>query len=194
MFSFLHNDKGNDINTATQNRIPVAFPTIDDLPKNAQGYTVNNRYNGFPPLMTDGRALIASWQPEAETNSLLLQRNNIRSNWEYRQYLVNNAPEIMRQNFIQSATDVGYYERNAIEVGEPNYKPIMSTSMSRPFLYSSILEQPSHLGNDNTDLKTEYLSREQLNAQQYAPVVTQSELIQMTQRNKQASPNAVRAK
>jgi hypothetical protein len=192
MFSFLRDDKGNEINTVSQNRVPIAYPTIDDLPKGAQGYTVNNRYNGFPPLMADGRALVASWQPEAETNNLILQRNNIRSNWEYRQYLTNNAPQIMRENFIQSANDIGYYERNATELNEPNYKPVLATSMSRPFLYSSILEQPSHLGNENTDLKMEYLSREQLNAQQYAPVVTQAELIQMTKQNKSSA--VVRAK
>ncbi len=181
MFSFLHNDNGNDINTHSQNVVPVAFPTTDDLPHNAQGYSANNRFAGFPPLMCDGRCLIASWQPEADINNQLLQKNNIRSNWEYRQYLTNNAPAIMRENFISSANDVGYYERNATEIGEPNYKPISATSISRPFMYSSILEPPTHLGNENTDLKTEYLTREQLNARHFSPVVTQDELLRMTQ-------------
>lgn len=176
MFSFLHNDNGNDLNRP----VPVAFPTIDDLPKNAQGYTTNNRYLGVPPLMCDGRSLIASWQPEADANNAILKRNNIQSNWEYRQYLTNNAPEIMRRNFMESANDIGYYVRNATELGDA--KPILATSMSRPFMYSSVLETPSHLGNENTDLKTEYLTREQLSAQQFSPVVTQDELIRMTSR------------
>lgn len=185
MLSFLHNDTGNDINTYNQHSVPVAFPTIDDLPKNAQGYSTNNRYAGFPPLMCDGRCLVSSWQPEADVNNAILKQNNIRSNWEYRQYLTNNAPAIMRQNFIESANDIGYYERNATEIGDPNYQPIIATSMSRPFMYSSLFEQPVHLGNENTDLKTNYLSREQLNAQQFSPVVTQDELLRMTQlRNK----------
>jgi hypothetical protein len=124
--------------------------------------------------------LIAAWQPEADVNNDIIQRNGIRSNWEYRQYLTNNAPEIMRRNFIDSANDIGYYARNATEAGDA--QPILATSLSRPFMYSSILEQPSHLGNENTDLKTEYLTKEQLNAQQFSPVITQDELIRMTQR------------
>jgi hypothetical protein len=180
MFSFLHNDNGNDINTYDQHRVALSFPTMDDLPKNAQGYNTNNRYGGFPPLMCDGRSLIAAWQPEADINNDIIQRNGIRSNWEYRQYLTNNAPEIMRRNFIDSANDIGYYARNATEAGDA--QPILATSLSRPFMYSSILEQPGHLGNENTDLKTEYLTKEQLNAQQFSPVVTQDELIRMTQR------------
>ena len=180
MFSFLQNDTGNDINTYSQHLVPVAFPTIDDLPKNAQGYNTNNRYLGFPPLMCDGRCLVASWQPEADANNAILKRNNIQSNWEYRQYLTRNAPEIMRRNFVESANDIGYYERNATEIGETNAQPILATSLSRPFMYSSVLEQPAHLGNENTDLKMEYLTREQLNAQQFSPVITQDELLRMT--------------
>jgi hypothetical protein len=186
MFSFLHNDTGNDINSYNQNLVPVAFPTLENLPQNAQGYTTNNRYGGFPPLMCDGRCLISSWQPEADVNNSILKQNYIRSNWEYRQYLTNNAPTIMRQNFVESANDVGYYERNATDIGEPNYKPMLATSMSRPFLYSGLFEAPAHLGNENTDLKTDYLSREQLNAQQFSPVVTQDELLRMTQSRSRA--------
>jgi hypothetical protein len=140
--------------------------------------------------MADGRSLIASWQPESDVNNSILKQNNIRSNWEYRQYLTNNAPTIMRQNFIDSANDVGYYERNVSETGEPNYQPVLSTSMSRPFMYSSLFENPVHLGNENTDLKMDYLSREQLNAQQFSPVVTQDELLQMTQSRRTPSSRA----
>lgn len=181
MFSFLHNDPSNETKSLNGQRIPVVFPNLDHLPKSAQGYSTNNKYPDFPPLMCDGRCMIASWQPEADANNAILQRNGIKSNWEYRQFLTNNAPEIMRRNFIESATDVGYYERNATEIGEPNFKPISATSTSRPFVYSSILEPASHLGNVNTDLKADYLSREQLNAQQFAPVVTQEELLRMKQ-------------
>jgi hypothetical protein len=193
MFSFLHNNTGNDINTNNQHLLSVAFPTVDDLPKNAQGYSTNNRYSGFPPLMCDGRCLVASWQPEAEVNNEILKRNNIRSNWEYRQYLTNNAADIMRRNFVESANDVGYYERNSTEISKPNVAPILATSLSRPFMYSSVLEPPVHLGNENTDLKTDYLTREQLNAQQFSPVVTQDELLRMTQSRQKPAASTFRA-
>ena len=76
------------------------------------------------------------------------------------------------------------------ETGEPNYQPVLATSMSRPFMYSSLFEKPVHLGNENTDLKMDYLSREQLNAQQFAPVVTQDELLRMTQTRRNPSSRA----
>jgi hypothetical protein len=182
MFSFLYNNPSNEMKSLNGQLIPVVFPNLDNLPKSAQGYTTNNKYPDFPPLMADGRSMQASWQPEADANNAILQRNNIKSNWEYRQFLTNNAPEIMRQNFIESATDVGYYERNNVgENSEATFQPISATSMSRPFLYSSILEPAMHLGNVDTDLKMNYLSREQLQAQQFAPVVTQDELLRMKQ-------------
>ena len=183
MFSFLHNDRTNETNTLNKHKISTVFPNIDHLPKSAQGYSTNNKYPDFPPLMSDGRSMLASWQPEAEANSAILQRNGIQSNWEYRQFLTNNAPEIMRRNIVESATDVGYYERNSTEVSEPNFKPISATSVSRPFLYSSFLEPESHLGNVVSDLKTGYLSREQLQAKQIAPVITQEEFLRMKSGN-----------
>ena len=182
MFSFLYNNPSNEIKSLNGQRIPVVFPNLDNLPKSAQGYTTNNKYPDFPPLMSDGRSMQASWQPEADVNNAILKQNNIKSNWEYRQFLTNNAPEIMRHNFIESATDVGYYERNNVsENNEASFQPISATSMSRPFLYSSILEPAMHLGNVDTDLKTDYLSREQLQAQQFAPVVTQDEFLRLKQ-------------
>jgi hypothetical protein len=181
MFSFLNNDPTNEINSLNNQRIPVVHPPLDHLPKSAQGYQTNNKYPSFPPLMCDGRCVIASWQPEADVNQAILKSNNIQSNWEYRQYLTNNAPEIMRRNFIESATDVGYYERNVRDAADPQFSPVTAQSSAHPVLYTSMFDSPQHLGNVNTDLKTTYLSREQLHAQQVAPVVTQEELIRLQQ-------------
>ena len=184
MFSFLNNSPSNETNSLDNRKIPVVFPKIDDLPKSAQGYSTNNKYPNFPPLMCDGRCVQASWQPEAELNNSILRQNGIRSNWEYRQYLTGNAPEIMRQNFIESATDIGYYDRNFRDVAssiDADFKPVSATSTSRPFLYATSLDQPAHLGNISTDLRANYLSREQLAAQQFAPVITQDQLIRMKQ-------------
>jgi len=50
-----------------------------------------------------------------------------------------------------------------------------------------------HLGNENTDLKTDYLTREQLNAQQFSPVVTQDELLRMTQSRQKPAASTFRA-
>lgn len=79
------------------------------IPNQYLGYSTNNVYPSFPPLMSDGRAVIASWQPEATINESLIKANGIKSNWEYRQFLQNNAVSIMKRNYIDSANDIGYY-------------------------------------------------------------------------------------
>ena len=172
MFSFLYNDQSNEL----RRQVPVVYPKFEELPASSQGYSTNNKYPSFPPLMCDGRCVQASWQPEADLNNAILKRNNIQSNWEYRQYLTANAAEIMRQNFIESATDVGYYERNYRDAASGNAAPVYT---GRPFLYASVLDPQQPLGDNRSDLKAEYLTREMLAVRQFAPAVTQEELLRM---------------
>ena len=61
----------------------------------------NNIHFGFPPLMTDGRNY-ASWQPEAVINKTLQENADMKTNWEYRKYLVDNAQSIMQFNQLES--------------------------------------------------------------------------------------------
>lgn len=156
--------------------VQSAYPVIKEtIPQSALGYHTNNKYKDFPPLMSDGRAISASWQPNATTNSDLLQRNNITSNWQYRQHLQTNALEVMKYNFTESANDVGYYKRpiDLPSIQTNTVKP----SMSGPAMFSSILDETPALGGSNSDLKVAYLTREQLDARKVSPVITQSELL-----------------
>ncbi len=128
--------------------INIAYPEINPSP--TFGYGTNNKYKGFPPLMSDGRSITPSAQTAPLINADLRKHHNITSNWEYRRYLTHNAKNVMNYNLTESSNDVGYYTRfttgptgNTIEVE----RPIMS------------------------DLKTTYLSREQLNARKIAPVI-----------------------
>ena len=57
----------------------------------------NNIHFDFPPLMSDGRNF-ANWQPACEINKSLRQRNNIKSNYDYRQFLIKNADAIIKKN------------------------------------------------------------------------------------------------
>ena len=144
---------GEDINNAYSMKM--------FLPKTSLGYKTNNQYNNFPPLMSDGRALYASWQPEAVINNNLIKENNIKTNWEYRNYLTNNAKEIMQINTRESYNDNGYYKRY-VEV------PI-SNDYTPPYIYNSITDMP--INNNVSDLKQMYLSREQLNSLKIIPTV-----------------------
>lgn len=140
-----------------------AFPVIrETLPRSSLGYTTNNLYAGFPPVMADGRSIVASYQPEAILNSTLLQQNQIKSNWQYRRYLTDNANQVMQQNFREACNDMGYYERFApSERG--NAGPITQSGPSRQVASVS-------------DLKQLYLSRDELNDRQSVVLQSQDQL------------------
>ena len=133
-----------------------AYPQVKEtLPQSALGYHSNNKYDNFPPLMSDGRTITASYQPEAILNDHLLKEIGVETNWQYRQYLMKNSKEIIQYNRLQTATDAGYFKRYGDE--EP-------TVYSTPIIAS---DQPAKKAT--SDLKQVYLSREQLQAKMVAP-------------------------
>jgi len=119
------------------------------MPQPSQlGYSTNNVYENFPPLMSDGRTILASHQPESATNQYLLEKLGINSNWQYRYYLQNNAKDIMKYNCMNMANDVGYINRFDKGSQGPNV-PQTFTSMSDS-------------SRNSSDLMDLYLSRNQL--------------------------------
>jgi hypothetical protein len=145
-----------------------AYPTVKEtLPQSALGYHSNNKYDGFPPLMSDGRVITASYQPEAVLNDHLLKEIGVETNWQYRQYLMKNGKEIDKYNRIQYATDAGYFKRYG---DEPT--PVHKT----PYVYKSAEGSQKPAGYTTSDLKEIYLSREQLQSRMVAPELTQAEL------------------
>lgn len=129
------------------------------------GYSSNNIYDGFPPLMEDGRTITASHQPEAVLNNYLLKDTGINSNWEYRRYLTNNSTQIVSQNRLSSMNDIGYLKR---------YEDIISNFTTPKIQHSYVETEPQ-----KSDLKNIYLSREQLNSKLVAPEMTQYELLKL---------------
>ena len=146
------------------------YADIEPQAKTSLGYNTNNKYPTFPPLMSDGRAVLASHQPEAVLNDHLIKSNGIESNWQYRRYLTKNATSIMKENFADSCNDNGYYKRFSTEKED-------TTWYSSPHLYSSAVDSEKPKGFTTSDLKETYLSREQLNARKISPVITQDQLL-----------------
>ena len=132
-----------------------------------QGYHTNNLYDNFPPLMSDGRAITCTYQPQAVLNKKLIEETGIQSNWQYRRYLTANAPDIMKYDYIEAANDIGYYKR---------YQDT-PLPFSTPFNYPSFVDTSKPKGYEDSDMKQIYLSREQLDARKVAPVITQSQLL-----------------
>ena len=55
---------------------------------------MNNFHSNFPAIMSDGRSF-SNWQPTAVLNEQIRTRENLKTNWAYRQYLQNNADSII---------------------------------------------------------------------------------------------------
>jgi hypothetical protein len=122
----------------------------------------NNYYKDMPPLMNDGRNY-SSWQPESVINDNIQKQENIKSNWEYRKYLQNNAQNIMKFNYMESVNASGNNPKTYV-----NNK----SSPNTPFIFQSTYDTRTPVyGYNNSDLKNNYLTREQLNARMIAPSI-----------------------
>ena len=134
----------------------AAYPVIKEtIPRSQLGYSNNAVYEGFPPLMNDGRSIIASFQSTSIVDKYLQERGNF-THWEYRQYLQKNGQEIMRDNFREASNDCGFYRRLV--------EPSLGLGNQMDSLYANRLDKTLPIGTEEnpSDLKQIYLSREQL--------------------------------
>jgi hypothetical protein len=123
----------------------------------------NNIHFDFPPIMADGRNF-ASWQPEAVVNNRIRQQENITTSWQYRQYLTNNASEIMKMNSYEACNEMGL---------PSSYQTNATPSSNVPYTFKSTFDTSKPgFGYCNSNLKTPYLSREQLQSRMIAPSIT----------------------
>jgi len=122
----------------------------------------NNIHFDFPPIMTDGRNY-ASWQPEAVVNERIQKKENINSNWCYREFMTHHGLEIMKYNTMETC----------YEIGLPSHINTDKTPSSNvPYRYESVFDtsKPGY-GYCNSDLKSPYLSREQLQSRMISATV-----------------------
>lgn len=177
MFTYLANNPGSNINDWTMNRLPVAFPDVGALPKSAVGYSSNNQFSTFPPLMNDGRAVVSSWYPDSRVSNQIVEENGIRTNWQYRKYMMQNAKELMERNYREAANDTGHLDSMA-RANESNFTFMEPHRIKygTPILNSA---PSSFMGVEQSDLKQLYLSREELNRAKQPVVLTQAEMLQL---------------
>lgn len=125
----------------------------------------NNIHFDFPPIMADGRNY-ADWQPGAEINKTIRKENNIKSNSQYRNYLVHNADDIIKLNQQEACNDCGC-------CGVPQSKK----SSNSPYVYQSCVENSMPFGYETSDLKKSYLTSQQLQCRMNAPILTQEQYL-----------------
>jgi len=129
----------------------------------------NNIHFGSPPIMTDGRNY-SNWQPGTAINESIIKHNNIKSNWEYRQFLQNNGNKIMESNQLDSCQQ---HQSNGQNI-------IMSNT---PYLYKSCIDSSHPYGYESSDLKNLYLSRQELQSRMSVPDMSQYKLIKKLNAN-----------
>jgi hypothetical protein len=173
--------------------LEAAYPSYitETIPKSKRGYRTNNAFPDFPPKMSDGRSLISSWNPESVFDNAYRKEHESQfrdaaplnanwsdpggsasywgrnrdfgHNWMYRRYMQKNAMEIMEGNFRETANDTG----SSI----PNTEVSVSKPRNAPHLFTSLTDPSRPFGFQESDLKSLYLTREQLNARKHAPVI-----------------------
>ena len=122
----------------------------------------NNIHFNFPPIMADGRNF-AQWQPDAVVNNRIQQKEGIKNNWSYRQYLQQNGLQIMNYNTTEACYELGL---------DPHVQTGKTPSDNVPYTFMSTFDtsRPG-FGYCNSDLKNPYLSREQLNSRLVSPSI-----------------------
>lgn len=84
----------------------------------------------------------------------------IKSSWEYRQYITNNANEIIKQNFLATVNNTGY------KVPVIKEKIKIKSSIIK---FDSLNDRSHYF--ETSDLKEIYLKKEQINARKVAPII-----------------------
>ena len=134
----------------------------------------NNIHFDFPPIMADGRNF-ATWQPGNVISEKIREEANIKTNWNYRKYLIANADQIIKHNQLSACDDCC-----SCPAKYGDNQPISNS----PFLYKSCSDDTKPFGYENSDLKNMYLADYQLQSRMVTPVLTQAQILQ------QKYPNA----
>ena len=103
----------------------------------------------------------SSWQPEAQTNNKIQTESNLTSNWKYRQYMQQNANQIMKYNTMQTFYESGNNPYSVLNTGQTNKTPI---------LFKSTYDT-NNLGQIS-DLKRDYLKKEQMKSKMVSPYIS----------------------
>lgn len=124
---------------------------------------MNNYYTIEPTKEFQG-ITYSLWQPEGSTNRKIQVDTGINSNWKYRQYMQKNAKEIMKFNSMQAINDSGN-----------NPYTVLNTTQveNTPFLYNSLHDTRSPTyGFRNSDLKKDYMTKEQFKSRMISPSIS----------------------
>ena len=132
----------------------------------------NNIHFDYPPLMSDGRNY-TNWNPSCSVNETLIKQKNIQTNYQYRQYLINNGNRVMKQNQVAACGQCGFCQ----------YTSDTQSNNSGKYLYKSNSDRSQPYGYETSDLKNMYLSRQALQSRLSGPLMSQQGLLTLPRSN-----------
>jgi len=103
------------------------------------------------------------WQPDSSVNTKIQNESSINSNWKYRQYMQKNASHIMKYNTMESIYSSGNNPYTTVNTAPTNKTPYMFNSANNT-------SSPAY-GLNNSDLKQDYLTRENEKFRKIAPTI-----------------------
>ena len=98
--------------------------------------------------------------PMQKKNEEIRQQNNIKTNWDYRNYLVQNAKTIMAHNKYNSCLSSGITSDIT-----------MNTSNKPPHLFKSTLDTERPFGYQTSDLKETFIYKRHTEMLKVAPKI-----------------------
>lgn len=128
----------------------------------------NNIHFNFPPIMMDGRNY-ATWQPGAQVSNDIRKQADIKTNWQYRKYMVQNADAIIKHNQMAACDQCC--------ACTARYGVTKENVPSTPYVFQSCSDKSQPFGYENSDLKSLYLSKYELQCRMYTPSVSQDQLL-----------------
>ena len=126
-----------------------------------------NNYYTIEPNKEFQTTSYSSWQPDSINNQKILLDTGIKSNWQYRQYMLKNANQIMKYNTMEYI----YTSGNNPYTNKDNQSLNSSQQLnSSPQLYTSLHDTSSPIyGINNSDLKQDYITNEKMKSRMIAP-------------------------
>ncbi len=125
----------------------------------------NNIHFNTPPLMSDGRHY-SNYDPSCKSNNELKDSLGIKNNYQYRQWLINNGNAVQRQN-----------KKSACNECSPCIEEAAQAPPQQKYLFKNCADNSTPYGYEGSDLKNLYFTRQSLQSQLNAPIMTQEQLL-----------------
>lgn len=126
--------------------------------------------NQSEPIIENNQTFV-TFQPGCKVNHDIREKHGIKSNSEYRKYLTNHAEQVIQFNQEQSLQMTGTINVKPFfnQLSESLFGNSSLTKSNTPHIYSSCQSNEKPYGYEDSDLKQQFLSKQQLESRMIAP-------------------------